>query len=303
MLRFQNFVNAVFEGGNSIEESRPMTQTETLETYDYIKKRVFPLLGLDGDEVDAAPIGSFGKKLADKESSDIDVAVSVDKIAGANGISIEDALNWIDQKLSSAGFLTKVAKGFQQISIGVPISGKKGNGIGQVDLMLSTDLNWSRFMYYSPDFTVAESRYKGLYRNVLLMSIFSEGTKKTIKTTDSGEMEEYEHFVVHLEKGISSVRKTLMGKKGSLVKTATILKEFDRFITSTPEEVAELAFGPKTKPSDIMTFENAWSLFQSNNFLYSDRRKEILDRFKTYILGAKVPAPEEVTKTYPNLFN
>lgn len=302
MLRFQNFVNAVFEGGNSIEESRPMTQTETLETYDYIKKRVFPLLGLDGDEVDAAPIGSFGKKLADKESSDIDVAVSVDKIAGANGISIEDALNWIDQKLSSAGFLTKVAKGFQQISIGVPISGKKGNGIGQVDLMLSTDLNWSRFMYYSPDFTVAESRYKGLYRNVLLMSIFSEGTKKTIKTTDSGEMEEYEHFVVHLEKGISSVRKTLMGKKGSLVKTATILKEFDRFITSTPEEVAELAFGPKTKPSDIMTFENAWSLFQSNNFLYSDRRKEILDRFKIYILGAKVPAPEEVTKTYPNLF-
>jgi hypothetical protein len=296
-------VNAVFEGGNSIEESRPMTQTETLETYDYIKKRVFPLLGLDGDEVDAAPIGSFGKKLADKESSDIDVAVSVDKIAGANGISIEDALNWIDQKLSSAGFLTKVAKGFQQISIGVPISGKKGNGIGQVDLMLSTDLNWSRFMYYSPDFTVAESRYKGLYRNVLLMSIFSEGTKKTIKTTDSGEMEEYEHFVVHLEKGISSVRKTLMGKKGSLVKTATILKEFDRFVTSTPEEVAELAFGPKTKPSDIMTFENAWSLFQSKNFLYSDRRKEILDRFKTYILGAKVPAPEEVTKTYPNLFN
>jgi hypothetical protein len=134
------------------------------------------------------------------------------------------------------------------------------------------------------------------------MSIFSEGTKKTIKTTDSGEMEEYEHFVVHLEKGISSVRKTLMGKKGSLVKTATILKEFDRFITSTPEEVAELAFGPKTKPSDIMTFENAWSLFQSNNFLYSDRRKEILDRFKIYILGAKVPAPEEVTKTYPNLF-
>ena len=303
MLRFQNFVNAVFEGGNSIEESRPMTQTETLETYDYIKKRVFPLLGLDGDEVDAAPIGSFGKKLADKESSDIDVAVSVDKIAGANGISIEDALNWIDQKLSSAGFLTKVAKGFQQISIGVPISGKKGNGIGQVDLMLSTDLNWSRFMYYSPDFTVAESRYKGLYRNVLLMSIFSEGTKKTIKTTDSGEMEEYEHFVVHLEKGISSVRKTLMGKKGSLVKTATILKEFDRFVTSTPEEVAELAFGPKTKPSDIMTFENAWSLFQSKNFLYADRRKEILDRFKIYILGAKVPAPEEVTKTYPNLFN
>jgi hypothetical protein len=302
MLKFQNFVNKIFEGGNAIEESRPMSQAETIETYEYVKKKIFPLIGLEGDEIDASPIGSFGKKMSDKESSDIDVAVSVDKIAGQNGIGMEEVLDWIGSKLSSSGYPTKITKGFHQISIGVPISGKKGNGIGQVDLMLSTNMNWSKFMYYSPDFKSAESRYKGLYRNILLMSIFSEGTKKTVKTTNSGEIEEYEHYVVHLEKGISLVRKTLMGKKGSLVKTATILKDFDRFITNTPEEVVHLAFGSDVQPGDVMTFENAWSHFESSKFPYKDKRKEILNRFKAYILGAKVPAPEEVIKSYSNLF-
>jgi hypothetical protein len=302
MLKFRNFVQKIFEGGNAIEESRPMTQDETVETYEYVKKKIFPLIGLEGDGIDAAPIGSFGKKLSDKESSDVDIAVSVDKIAGQNGIGMEEVLDWLDSKLSSIGYPTKVAKGFQQVSVGVPIGGKKGNGVGQIDLMLSTNLDWSRFMYYSPDFKVAESKYKGLYRNVLLMSIFSEGTKKTVKTTDSGEVEEYEQYVIHLEKGVASVRKTLMGKKGALVKTATILHDFDKFVTSTPEEVVHLAFGPKVQPNDIMTFENAWTQFQSKEFPYADRRNEILNRFKAYILGAKVPAPEEVISAYPNLF-
>jgi len=302
MLKFQQFIQQIFEGGNAIEESRPMTQSETIETYDYVKKKIFPMIGLDGDGVDAAPIGSFGKKLADKESSDVDIAVSVDKIAGSNGIGMEEVLDWLDHKLSTAGFPTKKSTGFQQVSIGVPISGKKGNGIGQIDLMLSTNLDWSRFMYYSPDFKVAESKYKGLYRNVLLMSIFSEGTKKAVKTTDAGETEEYEHYVVHLESGIANVRKTLMGKKGALVKTATILHDFDKFVTNTPVEVVHLAFGPDVEPNDIMTFENAWTHFESAKFPYKDKKKEILNRFKAYILGAKVPAPEEVIHAYPNLF-
>jgi hypothetical protein len=302
MLKFKEFVNHLFEGGNAIEESRPMTQQETIETYDYVKRKIFPAIGLEGDGIDAAPIGSFGKKLSDKESSDVDVAVSVDKIAGQNGIGMEEVLDWLETKLSSMGLPIKKSIGFQQISVGVPISGKKGNGIGQIDLMLSTNLDWSRFMYYSPDFKVAESKYKGLYRNVLLMSIFSEGTKKAVKTTDSGETEEYEQTVIHLESGLASVRKTLMGKKGALVKTATKLDEFDKFLTNVPEEVVHLAFGPNVQPNDVMTFENAWAHFESPNFPYKDRRKEILNRFKAYILGAKVPAPEEIIQTYPNLF-
>lgn len=302
MLKFQDFTQKIFEGGNAIEESRPMTQTETVETYEYVKKKIFPLIGLDGDGVDASPIGSFGKKLSDKESSDVDIAVSVDKIAGQNGIGIEETLEWLNAKLSSAGYPTKVVKGFQQVSIGVPISGKKGNGIGQIDLMLSTNLDWSRFMYYSPDFKVAESKYKGMYRNVLLMSIFSEGTKKSVKITDSGEMEEYEQTVIHLESGLASVRKTLMGKKGALVKTATKLDEFDKFLTNVPEEVVHLAFGDSVQPNDVMTFENAWSHFESAKFPYKDKRKEILNRFRAYLLGAKVPMPEEAIQSYPTIF-
>jgi hypothetical protein len=279
-----------------------MTQEETVSTYDYVKKKVFPIIGLDGDGIDAAPIGSFGKKLADKESSDIDIAVSVDKIAGANGIGIEEVLEWLNKKLSSVGYSTKVVSGFNQVSIGVPIGGKKGAGIGQVDLMLSTSLEWSKFMYYSPDFTVAESKYKGLYRNTLLMSIFSEGTKKVVKTIPTGETEEYEHMVIRLESGLASVRKTLMGKKGSLVKTPTILREFEKDITNVPSEIVKLAFGDGVEPNDIMTFENAFSLFESKSFPYADKRQDIMKRFKAYLLAAKVPMPEEAIEKYPNIF-
>jgi hypothetical protein len=300
LLKYNQFLQ-LFEGGNAIE-SRPMTQAETITTYDYVKKKVFPLIGLDGDGVDAAPIGSFGKKMADKESSDIDIAVSVDKIAGVNGIGMEEVLNWLDEKLSKAGFLTAKVGGFNQISIGVPIGGKASNGIGQVDLMLSTSLDWSKFMYYSPDFKVAESKYKGLYRNTLMMSIFSEGTKKVIKSIPTGETEEYEHMVIRLESGLASVRKTLMGKKGALVKTPTILKEFDRDISNVPEEIVTLAFGEGVKPGDVMTFENAWAIFESNRFPYVDKREAILKRFKAYILAAKVPMPEEAVHKYPNIF-
>ena len=93
-----------------------------------------------------------------------------------------------------------------------------------------------------------------------------------------------------------------MGKKGLIVKTATILKEFDKFITSTPSEVVKTAFGSEVAPSDVMTFEDIWRHFIDPKFIHKDKFDAILNRFKIYILSSKVPVPTEVTETYPNLF-
>ena len=71
---------------------------------------------------------------------DLDIAVSVDKIASANSLPINSdaVLEFMDETLRKAGFSTTVSKGFKQISIGVVIPGTKD--IAQVDLMLSTSL-------------------------------------------------------------------------------------------------------------------------------------------------------------------
>jgi hypothetical protein len=302
MLKFKEFVAFINESGNAIEDARPLTQAEVIATYEWVEKNIFPKIGLEGKDIDASPIGSYGKKADNVSSGDIDIAVSVDKLAGVNGIAFDEVRDWLNKKLMSMGYSTREMKGFEQVSFGVLVAGKKNNGIAQVDLMLSTNLDWSRFMYYSPNFKEAESKYKGMYRNVLLMSIVSEMFKEVSKTTDKGETEQYKQYVIRLEKGIYQVEKTFMGKKGALVKTASLLHDQDKFITSTPDEVVKLAFGEGVKPADVMTFENIWSLFTSATFIHRDKKLAILDRFKTYILSSKMPVPSEVEHSFPNLF-
>lgn len=299
---FEQFVTELSESGNAIGESRPMTQKETREVYAYVKSKVFPLIGLEGDEIDAAPIGSFGKKDVEAMSGDLDIAVSVDKIASANSLPMnpDDVLSFMDDKLKGAGFSTTVASGFKQISISVKIPGTEDTA--QVDLMLSTSLEWSRFMYYSPDFTKAESKYKGAYRNLLLMAVINYAKREASKTTDAGEVEEINTYVLQLDRGIQEVRKSFMGKKGSIVKTASTLHDYDKFISNTPDVVVKIAFGDNTKVSNTMTFEGCWSLVTSSAFPYTNKLPEILKAFQAYLSQAKLPMPSEAAEDYPNIF-
>lgn len=290
----------IHESGNAINDARPINQEEAQKVYGYVKKNIYPILGLDGEGIDASPIGSFGKKVSDQLSGDIDIAVSVDKIASANNCSIQDALHKMQELLIKAGYSTDMRSSFNQISVGVPIP--DSNDTAQVDLMLSTDLNWSSFMYHSPDFTKAESKYKGLYRNLLLMSIIGQSKYEVTKSTASGETEEYKAYVIQLNKGIVEVQKTFMGKKGNLVKNAIKLEGMDRFITNTPDDVAKLAVGNKYIADDIMTFESLWGIITSNDFIYKDKLKVILEKYRLELIKGKFPFPSEAVDTYPQIF-
>ena len=216
---FEEFIN---ESGNSIEDAQPISQADVMPTALWVEKNVLQKIGLVGLDDDAAIIGSAGKKLSDQTSGDIDIAVSVDKIAAELGVSIQTALFALNDKLKSMGMSTKMAPGFNQVSIGAPIAGDRKNGVVQVDLMLSTDLDWSRFIYHAPDFRIAESRYKGAHRNLLLMAAIGQSFKKIVSQTDTGETKEFEAYVVRLNQGIVQVRKSFEGKKG-LLKNAAYL--------------------------------------------------------------------------------
>ena len=298
MLKFNQFVNLVLnEGGNAIEEARPILQSEIDATYAYVIKNIYPLINLTEDF--AKPIGSFKKKSPGQTSGDIDIAVLADRIAGENGIDLSQVLEFIASKLGA--YSPVVSKGFQQVSIGVPVEGDKKKGIAQIDLMLTDNLNFSTFMYHSPDFTKAESKYKGLYRNILLMNIISNSKRETTKLTDKGEIEEYKSYVLRLNQGVVAVTKSFMGKKG-LVKNPTLLNDQDKFMSNTPEVIAELAFGPNIPISEIMTFEDIWRHTTDSKFIHRDKLDAILKDFRTRLLAAKVPFPTECVEHYPNIF-
>lgn len=287
LLMYQQFIN---ESGNAVDDVRPIKQEEVAETAKWLEQEVFPKIGLSGLEDDAAVIGSAGKKMPDQTSGDIDIAVSADKIAGFLGVPLQNALFALNDKLKSLGYQTKLMPGFNQVSIAAPVGGYASRGYAQVDFMLSTDLNWSRFIYHSPDFRIAESRYKGAYRNLLLMAAIGKSFYKVTKTTDAGETAEFQAYVVRLNQGIVQVRKSFEGKKG-LLKTATLLKEFDKFVTNTPESVVDLLFVGKT-PKDIDTYEKLKDLIDSAVFKHPQTRKDIFQDFEQKLEDAKLPLPE-----------
>jgi len=301
LLKFNEFVNEhlLNEGGNAVSEARPITQAEVDGTYDYVIKKILPLLGIEEEAI--RPIGSFKKKAPDQTSGDIDIAVSIDRVAGVNGIALGEVLDFIDDKMKKSGYPPSTNRGLGQVSIGVPVEGDPKKGFAQIDLMLTDNLDFSTFMYFSPDFTKAESKYKGLYRNILLMMVIGNSKRESTKLTDKGEIEEYQSYVLRLNQGVVQVAKSFMGAKG-LVKTPKLLKDQDRFITNTPEVITELAFGPDVSPSDIMTFENIWKRVTDKKFIHRDKLDSILNDFKNRILQTKVPFPTECVEQYPNIF-
>jgi hypothetical protein len=302
LLKFCDFVNEMklYEGGNAIDLARPIKQSEIDKTYEFVIKEVYPILGLTEDF--AKPIGSFKKKAPEQTSGDIDIAVLAERIAGENALSMDEVLTFVDSALRGSGYEPTTNKGLQQCSIGVPVEGKPNNGIAQIDLMLTDNLDFSTFMYHSPDFTKAESKYKGLYRNILLMMIISNSKRETTKLTDKGEVQEYKAYVLRLNQGVVSVAKTFMGKKGNIVKQASLLHDQDKFITNTPEVITELAFGPDIPASEIMTFEDIWRHVTDSNFIHKGKIDSILTDFKNRILQTKVPFPSECVEQYPNIF-
>lgn len=287
------FEEFILESGNAIDAAIPFTQDQIQPTIDWMQENIFPEIGLVGIDDDAAVIGSAGKKLPGATSGDIDIAVSADKIASALSSSLELAYLALDEKLKSMGYPTLPKKGFNQVSVGVPIAGDPKNGIGQVDLMITTDLEWSKFMYHSPDFRTAESLYKGAYRNILLMSAMGQSFFEVKKTTDKGETEEYQAYVIRLNQGVVQVRKTFMGVRG-LRKSAELLREYDKEITRVPQEIVDLLFNGGHKVAEIMTYEGLKSLLDSGDFKFPEKLPDIMDKFSKELVASGLPLPSEL---------
>lgn len=279
---------SINEGGNAIALSRPVTFEEGQEVINYIKYEVLPHLNISEDLIDT--IGSFGKKRMGEKHGDIDIVIDKEALKKLFNLDTDkDLVEYLGEKFKEMGFDVNEMPGLNQVSIGVDIPGS--DGVAQVDFMLSPNLDWSKFIYHSPDFRNNESEYKGIYRNALLMAIISEANKQILKKTPGGETEEMEYDVVRLPGGIWRARKSFMGKKG-LTKAGQILREFDKLITLDPQKVVEMAVGGEYGPEDIGSVESLWEIINSPDYIHRDKLDSIKEKFLENLASMRIEIPD-----------
>jgi len=292
MTRLKKFL--LKEGGQAVESAVRLNGENYKPTMDDIKERLFPALNLSED--DYSPIGSSGKKKENETYGDIDIAVSIPAILDNEDIdTIDEVYDYLESKVSQFSDDYNKMKGLGIVSVAWPIQGPSQEGQNvQVDLMPTDSLEWSKFAYFSPEHY--ESKYKGAYRNMLIAAVAKYANMKTLKTAYNKEGEEvpveWERLMYKMDKGLTKAVQNIIGKKGNIVKTKKKMSEI--IYSKDPEVVAKVLFGNNVKPNDLRSYENILRLINSNDFIYKDKRDEILQHAAEGLQKAGLAVPEEL---------
>ena len=184
-------------GGHAVLDVVPIKQENVKETLEQLDKKVLSKLGIDKESYRV--FGSTGKKKPGNTSGDIDLSVDVSDFQGQ---SIKEKIlnlgNQVDNLMK-----TESAKntGSGIVSLGFPIAvDQKGEKV-QVDFMAvdPSMLDFSSWSFHSPN--EWESKYKGLHRNILLMSIaYYVGKQLSGESIESIQDEKHGNVLVDIER-------------------------------------------------------------------------------------------------------
>ena len=285
MKTFKQFKLYLTEGGNAVENVTHINQENVAATMADIYKKLLPLLGLTTD--DTRLLGSTGKKKPGGHSGDIDMAVFIEALAKKFNTSDPKAI--FKGVLSAAGKVSDSVRDLSSIgivSLAYPIVNADGLQEGdrvQVDLMLSDNLSWSEWIFYSP--AEWESNFKGLYRNAALSAISHFAGR-------SGNDVEWNRKLLHFSSGLHDVSFSKKGKKDNILKNG---KEVSRkFIAKDPQGVIDVLLGTTFKASDILTWDDIWKAMSSPKFLWKGHKNDIITLIKKDIEHKGYPLPPEI---------
>lgn len=205
-------------------------------------------------------IGSFGKK---EYSSDIDVAILRDF----------GNVDELKEKIESFGFEVRLFHGFRELSFGFPFN----RNIIQIDLMFSKNLEWSEFIYYSPNLLKDESRYKGIYRNLLLSSKIITESRVVIDENTCTQ------HILRLSEGLFFVTKSFIDAAGKKTNVSRIIQE--KFITDDPKEFCKIL----NLEGSCLTFEQVFEQIKDR-----ETYLEIKERFEKFCKQSKIEIPTEI---------
>lgn len=236
----------ITEGGHALANCVPIKGDDARE----IVNELTELFKKQGISVE--PIGSSVKKTANQFCGDIDMATAYSW----------DKHNDIVSLLSKNGYDYNISDGFKIINFAYPYN----DAFAQVDLMFTDNMTLTKFNYWSPDFTKEESSYKGLARTILMMILV-----RAVPVDEEPEYfsdEEYDgkykdvikkryRYIYDLALGVKKVLEDFTGKTKPLSKAKKV-KEYEKIIANTPEDVMKFIFGENYDPADFVSFESLW---------------------------------------------
>lgn len=263
-------------GGNAIKNSVPVKARNARKIALNIKECIQNYFN-----VPTVILGSAMKKLDDMYCGDIDIAIQLPLA--------EDNVERIKQYGLEHLPVTEVviSPGLKLVSYGY--KDNNTNEIYQVDIMFTENIKYSEFMYYSPDYTKNESRFKGLYRTNLL--IICAGnipldnnqysniyyTNEDFDGKYTGELKEFYKYTLTYDNGLELRKKSTLGKTRMCKKAYTISKEK---ITDNIMQILTMIFGDNMTVDMSLSYESIVKVLYSPDYKYgAEIRNNILNEF------------------------
>jgi len=228
---------------------------------------------------------------------DIDVAVKKKFLKDVWNLSEDNFWLDLDNFLKQKNLKYKIIKNFKQFQIIAPLwdemsnhanafdeQGNQKNELGyvQIDFFVG-DVNWiTTIMSSSPK----ESKYKALYRNLLLISMF------TNILIDSKKDKNIKYkIVLDTKEGLRiTKRKVLLNKNNKEI----LEKLDDKLFSKEPDKITKLLFKDVIKWNDINSFEKLYALYKSDLFKYKQFNDKIDKEFLYTLKTLKQDIPAEI---------
>lgn len=257
------------EGGNVFKDSKGVSLTAGINRKDLEQtlKALSPALGIPYKStkgtlgLEDATLGSAGKTnagvMGKKEIlGDIDIAIDDSKYTK------EEMYSRLSDKFENGD----VVKSGTNICIKMPVAGDPDKGFVQVDLMFGkTDM--MKWYWSSPD-PESNSKYKGVYRNLLMAELFIVMRDK-IRDPETQEIVAELGPLFSPGKQVKTIWRSKKQISGKILKNAKEIskQEFEEIypeykgkakemVIDTPESIVEFMFpGANLKPYDIDSYE------------------------------------------------
>ena len=263
-------------GGNAIKNSVPVQARNARKIALNISER------LQNDfNVPTAILGSVMKKLDDMYCGDIDIAIQLPWTED----NVEKVKQYGLEHLPVAEVV--ISQGLKLVSYGY--KDNNTNLVHQVDIMFTENIKYSEFMYYSPDYTKNESRFKGLYRTNLLIicagniPLDTNQYPNTYYTNEdfngkyTSQLKEFYKYTLTYDNGLELRKKSTLGKTRMCKKAYTISKEK---ITDNIMQILTIIFGDSIDYNMSTSYENIIKTLYSSDYKYgSEVRNNILNEF------------------------
>ncbi len=219
-------------------------------------------------------LGSAGKSIT---SGDIDICLDKNTIKDKSILLSNLKKNKMDFKESV---------GLDIIHIKAPICGDEKNGLVQVDFMFCENPEWTKFWYFSPE--AGQSKYKGLYRNLLLGCAIAQTNQVFVENNEV--VKKIGWTCVPKNGLIEQIRERKVSKNGVRNKSFTVISEGKQ--SFCPNKAIEIIFKDvKINLKEIETFEGLWSLLKKHKS--KKDLMEIKEITEKTIKKLKYKTPEE----------